>query len=57
MKIKVSKSLVAQVANTEEGAETEELGVFICFVLYFAFSPKFLYIIATDYEIWQHVYH
>ena len=49
MKIKVSKSLVAQVANTEEGATTEGIRIF-CFVLYFAFSPKFLHI-ATGYEI------
>lgn len=37
MKIKVSKSLVAQVANTEEGAETE--GIF-CFCFVFCFLPQ-----------------
>ena len=49
MKIKVSKSLVAQVANTEEGAKTKGIRIF-CFVLYFAFSRKFLHK-ATGYKI------
>lgn len=42
MKKKVSKSLVAQFANTEEGAKTKGIRIF-CFVLYFAFSRKFLH--------------
>lgn len=39
MKIKVSKSLVAQVANTEEGAETEGIRIF-CFCFVFCFLPQ-----------------
>ena len=39
MKIKVSKSLVAQVANTEEGAKTKGIRIF-CFVFFFCFLPQ-----------------